>query len=574
MHILTQHVYINMSVLTIRWRSNILSIGKIFKWFRRWQIHLTWEAFPTWKSKVGDMALQSKIRRILRHAMRKLISRAWNTWIRWNSYRAHFVSVIRRVMHTWISNVSFSMSTAFYKLRINSTAVSGQHGQLLKSSSVYQKQQSLQIKRNHFNSWKKLGLSTLKSVGMPVLECLSGVFPLLTAISEGGIFDFQVDVDAAANVASFDVNKIANYASSALLPLFPDFDVELFAFLPEDPSNLRCLSDFVHPLTEDYSSPYTPKSPAENRQFTMSGGGNKLHVSPDRGESMISPAGDRLRQSFYSSSGGRNNRSSQFNNSHNFDDEDDAPTKSNVSMLGSSPNDRFGRSENIRQSIIIADPYGGDVGICGISGKNIVRGTNVSKYRDFQTSRMYSPAIPSRSSGRVSFDSSERRKSPSWKPSIADAIFENEDDNVYSAAIPIIWRGSVVGVLQLKSKYLSSAFVSALYSSGVDILGSPDCILPEKIRPSHQSYMTGADPVALQAWHVCTKLGLEIEHAVGLNAVVQLVAWMLGYLHVRHQKIRAILQVIIIIFNLYLIICEVLIFFSAFTAKPGGDYSS
>ena len=129
-----------------------------------------------------------------------------------------------------------------------------------------------------------------------------------------------------------------------------------------------------------------------------------------------------------------------------------------------------------------------------------------------------------------------------------DPNYDEEDDYVYAAVIPISWNGEVVGVLRLRSSYLSSPHMSSLSASGFDVLGRPECVLGNTEKQSWFLFSKSIEAATMQVLYreyfliiilqclyfwpaqvypVCLKMELDVERACGLDTAVQLGGWAL-----------------------------------------------
>ena len=102
---------------------------------------------------------------------------------------------------------------------------------------------------------------------------------------------------------------------------------------------------------------------------------------------------------------------------------------------------------------------------------------------------------------------------------------DGEDDYIYDACIPISSNGSVVGVLRLRSEYLSNPHMTQLAASGFDVLSRPDCIVGDSEKQSWFLFSKSIEAATLQVYPACTKVGLDIERSIGLDTATRLGGW-------------------------------------------------
>lgn len=75
---------------------------------------------------------------------------------------------------------------------------------------------------------------------------------------------------------------------------------------------------------------------------------------------------------------------------------------------------------------------------------------------------------------------------------------DEEDDYIYDAFIPMLWRGEVMGVLRLRSEYLSHPTMVTLATSGFDVMARPECLLGDNEKQSWSLFSKTLEAATMQ----------------------------------------------------------------------------
>lgn len=451
-------------------------------------------SFYSWKIFCNQASRTNQIRRIVRRKLNMCIARAWRRWSAAVRFHAIKAGILDKAMYYFVSSAKLRLSAAFFRLKLASFVMYKREGYSFRSQNLHLSRGNMKCMKKAFESWKMYSSTVLKSRGIEIMGCLENVFPVLSVLAdvvnseaEANKVDLVMHMDGGQEDSfncTSELCRISTEMCSSIQTILPEYQCSVFVFDPETQNLISC-----DPLTStSSSSPGIIRTPTGISPVKANPAGRSFMAGSF--QSVLDSDRSRPRQPMSPSKGiglQSTPNGQSFHSLHDFDD----GLSEQMAVPSTSPTKGM--------QIVEVGPGGGDVGLCAQTGSHIVRRCLVSEallYCSAQrSSRQNSPdkissnplvgsrLTPPRGSDRLVTNSGIFGRSLSKGVPFSGFEFarntpsDEEDDYIYSAVIPIAWKGEVVGVVRLRSGYLCSPQMTALEASGFDVMSRRECLL-------------------------------------------------------------------------------------------------